>query len=717
MKKKFRLLNMHCAGCANALEGKIAEIEGVKMAQINYATKILTLEVENENHEKIIEDVLSGIKRFDRMVKVEDPSFDVSEKEKRARLLKILFICLSAVFLMAGLLVEHLSGIFWLYLSLYIVSYLLVAHQIIYASVINVTGGNVFDENFLMTVATIGAFAISKYSEAVMVVLLYQIGTLLENLATTRSKNAINSLLSIKVQEACVVTDEGDITIPTSKVKKGALIRVKPGESVPLDGVVVIGSSFVNTALVTGESAERSITIGDEILSGFINIDGVLTIRTTTEEKDSTVSRIVDMVETATTKKAGTEKFISKFAKIYTPVVCIIAVLIAVVPCLFVGFSSFSEYLYRGLVFLVVSCPCALVISIPLTFFAGLGASARQGVLIKGSNFVELLSKTSAVIFDKTGTLTEGEFEVEEIKTYGEQSTDEVLEFVAYAENYSNHRIAKSIVKKYLESNTINGDWISDVSEHAGLGISATIFMIPALVGSANLLINNGIEIKEQIVGKTAVYLAVNGEHVGTVIMEDRLKEDSFEAVKCLKEIGIKEVSMLTGDNEAVASEVSGALGLDSFHAGLLPEDKVMMLNNYRSNNTKIAYVGDGINDAPILAEVDVGISMGLSSNDIATEASDVVLMTDEPSKVVDAILIARKTHKIVLENIIFTLLVKLAVLALSALGITGMWLAIFADVGVSIIAVLNSLRALSSIKRKEPKCCSVPLKATKQAG
>ena len=577
----------------------------------------------------------------------------------------------------------------------YLVPYLLIGYDILKKAFHGIVSLQPFDENFLMSIATIGAFAIGKYAEAVMVMLLYQIGEWLQDRAVMRSKKAITNLLNIKAKVANLVTDDGEIQVDLDRVAVGSIIRIKPGENVPLDGIITFGTSNVNTSALTGESAEITKTIGDEILSGTINGEGVLLVKVTKNEKDSTVSKIIDMVESASMQKAKTENFISKFAKVYTPIVCLIAVLIAIVPCLFLGFGAFSTYLYRGLIFLVVSCPCALVISVPLSFFAGLGAAARKGVLVRGSNFLEALSRVDTVIFDKTGTLTQGEFKIDKITAFGENTQKDVLEYIAYAESYSNHRIARSVVESYLENNEINSAWIEDVTEHAGLGIEAKIFMNPVLVGSRLLLEQNGIKINGDADGQTAIYLAVSGEHAGTITLSDTIKPDAKTAIRDLKNLGVKQVLMFTGDNEKVASAVAGELGLDGFHANMLPQDKVSRLAEYEKASKGLAFVGDGINDAPVLASVDVGVAMGGVGSDVAVEASDVVLMTDEPSKMVDAIKTARKTHKIVTENVTFALAIKLAVLALGAFGFAGMWLAIFADVGVSCLAVLNSLRAM----------------------
>lgn len=709
MKRQYRLLNVHCASCADALEQKLNEIEGVKLARVNFITKILTLEVDNKNGEEIVKNVLQSVTKFDHMIKIEDPRKDISAKEKKEKLAKIILISLSCVFLLTAVLLDKLNVSFVGALICYIIAYLCVGYEVLWASAVNIVHGKIFDENFLMSVATIGAFVISKFSEAVAVMLLYQIGEFFQAMAIKKSKNAINSLLDIKAKVANLVTEDGEIQVELSKVPVGGIIRVKAGENVPLDGVVTFGVSSVDTSALTGESALVTVGVGDEILSGSINGEGVLLVKVTKSEQDSTVSKIIDMVEKATTQKAQTETFISKFAKYYTPIVCLIAVLLVFVPCIFVGFSQFSTYLYRGLVFLVVSCPCALVISVPLSFFAGIGACARNGILVKGSNFLEALNKVDTIIFDKTGTLTQGVFEIDTIYTYGEQTKEDVLEYVAYAESYSNHRIAKSIVEKYCENNTINSAWIEDVSEHAGLGVSAKIFMAPVLVGSKQLLLNKGVKVNEIESKNTAIYLAISGEHVGTITLKDKIKPDAKSAISWLKDIGIKQIAMFTGDNEFVAKSVAQELNLDKFYFNMLPQDKVEKLKEIKENTKGIAFVGDGINDAPVLATVDVGVAMGGVGSDIAVEASDVVLMTDEPSKMQSAILISRNTHKIVMQNVVFALAVKLAVLVFGALGLAGMWLAIFADVGVSLLAVLNSLRALKAPKsrnnKNKPKC------------
>ena len=703
MKKQFRLENMHCAGCANALEEKISTIKSVKTARVNFITKILSLEVENADGDQTIDNVLATIKKFDRTIKIADPSLDPSAKETKKRKLKFILIIVSAVLFAAAFALEKVGLSLYFYLPVYILAYLLVAYDIIATSLINIVHGKVFDENFLMTISTIGAFIIFKFNEAVLVVLLYKIGTLLEDTINNKSKKEIGALLDIKAKTANLITGDGEIVVEPSKVPVGSLIYIKPGEIVPLDGIITSGSSFVSTMALSGESAPKGVKEGDQLLSGTINGEGLLILKTTTTDKSSTVSKIIDLVETATTKKAKTESFISKFAKWYTPIVSAIAVLLCIVPCIFIGFTHFSEFLYRGLVFLVASCPCALVISIPLTFFAGLGASARNGVLVKGGNYLELLSKVKTVVFDKTGTLTEGQFEIDQILTYGEQTKEEVLEFVAYAENYSNHQIAKSIAKEYLKNNTINGEWIDNITEHPGLGISANIFMIECLVGSANFLRQNNIKINGEQINKTAVYLATNGQHVGTIVLKDKIKEDSFIAIESLNDIGINNICMLTGDNVETAKSVAQSLNINNYYAGLLPQEKLEKLKQFQNDGT-IAFVGDGINDAVSLSSVDVGVAMGGIGSDVAIGASDAIIISDMPSKLAETILIARKTKRIVLENIWFALVIKIAVLLLAVLGLGAMWMAVFADVGVSILAVLNALRALKMPHLKKEK-------------
>ncbi len=586
----------------------------------------------------------------------------------------------------------------WLKIMLFALSYLIVSYEVLINSAINISHGKIFDENFLMSIASIGAFIIGEYTEAVMVMLLFGIGEMLENFAVERSKKTIRSVLEIKQPYANLILESGDREVTLDRVKVGDLIRIKAGERVPLDSEVVEGVSYLDMSALTGETKEKVVNVGDELLSGSINGSSPLVARVTRLEKDSTVSKIIDMVQNATETKAKSEKFISKFSKIYTPTVIALAFIIMLVPPIFVGFSEFSTYAYRALCFLVVSCPCALVISVPLTYFAGIGASSRIGVMVKGANFLEALSKVDSVIFDKTGTLTEGNFEISEIYAVDEKTEEEILEICAYAESYSNHRIAKSILKAYKEKfdgKEINSAWINGYTEIAGEGIKANIFMQDVLVGNAKLLKDNDINFVEMAKVGTTLYIAIAGEFAGYIVISDTIKKDSEKAVQDLKKLGIEDISICTGDEENVAKWVSSKLGIKNYYSGLLPEDKVLIITDKSQAGKTVAFVGDGINDAPSLANANVGISMGGFGSDVAVEASDVVVMTDEPSKVAQAIKKAKKTRRIVLENIIGSIAIKVAILALIAFGFSGMWLAVFADVGVSLLAVLNSLRAL----------------------
>lgn len=698
MKKELKLSQIHCAGCAANLEAKVKEVKGVKNASLDFISKTLSLDVESKTHKEILENVEKAIRKFDSSVKIvnDEEEDKLKKQEKIAKIVEFSRLALSLILLVVAICV---SKNFYLGLGFYIASYLIAGYAVIWSAIKNIFKGKMLDEKFLMVIATIGAFALKEFTEAVAVMLFYLIGEILEELAVEKSTKRIKSLFEIKSQTANLVLGNDEIIVELSKVKVNDIIRIKPGEKVPLDCKVVEGNSYINTAAITGESGEIYVEQGKEILSGSINCDGVLLCRVIRAEKDSTVSKIINLVENATKKKAKTERFITKFAKWYTPIVVLIAVGLAVIP--WACGLDFSTWFYRALVFLVVSCPCALIVSVPLSYFAGIGASARNGILIKGASYIELLANASAVIFDKTGTLTYGDFEVNYIYADKKTTKDEVLEFIAYAESFSNHRIAKSIVKSYQKQ--INTAWISDYQELAGKGIKANIFGEECLVGNETLLKENNIKYKKAQEVGTIVYLVKNKKFMGYVIVGDKLKPESYEIANELKGL-VETISMFTGDNESVAEEVSKKLGFTSYYANLLPQDKVERLNDLKQQNKSLIFVGDGINDAPVLATVDVGVSMGGVSSDIAIEASDVVLMTDQPTKVAESILIAKKTKKIVTQNIIFTLFIKVLVLILSAVGISGMWLAIFADVGVCLIAVLNSLRAMIVPKKVKDK-------------
>lgn len=695
MEYKFKLLKLHCAGCALALEQNINKIEGV-VAEINFVTKLLKLKIETENPAETLTEVKTAISKFDSMVEIVDyiDDEDIAKKEKKERENTIIRLSLALVIMIVNIFMP----VFWAKITIFVFDYLLVSYKTLYAALKNIRHGKVFDENFLMTVASIGAFAIGEYVEAISVMLLYGIGTILEDLATSRSRRTIASLLEIKQPYANYYDGETETKVALGEVSVGDLIRIKPGERVPLDCEIVDGTSYLDMSALTGETKDVIVKPGDQILSGSINGASALLAKVTKLESESTVSKIVEMVEKATESKAKSERFISKFSKYYTPIVIALALVIMFIPPIFSGYANFSTFAYRALCFLVVSCPCALVISVPLTYFASIGSFARNGVLVKGANFVELLAKVNSVVFDKTGTLTKGDFEISEIYAFGEHTKEELLETVAYAESFSNHKIARSVVDRYNEEfpdKPINQAWVNDYTEIAGKGIKANIFMQETLVGNSKLLEENDIKFYEVNKTGTILYVAVAGEYIGYVVIEDTVKVDSLASIRALKRLKITDISLSTGDCENVAKPLCDSLGIKNCNFGLLPEDKVLIITNKVQAGKTVAFVGDGINDAPSLASSSVGISMGKLGSDIAVEASDVVLMTDEPSKVAYAIKKAKKTRKIVLENIIGSIAIKVIILGLISFGLSGMWLAVFADVGVNLIAVINSLRAM----------------------
>ena len=584
----------------------------------------------------------------------------------------------------------------WLQIALFIISYIIVGGDVVKRAVKNIFKGQVFDENFLMSIATIGAFFIGEYPEGVAVMLFYQVGELFQSYAVGKSRKSIASLMDIRPDYANVKKGDELVKVDPDEVQIGDIIVIKAGEKIPLDGKVIEGSSMIDTSALTGESVPREVEVGSDILSGCININGVITAEVTKEFGESTVSKILDLVENASSKKSNSEQFITKFARYYTPVVVIIAVFLAIIPPLVIDGATFSDWIYRALAFLVVSCPCALVISIPLSFFGGIGGASKKGVLVKGSNYLEALAETEIVVFDKTGTLTKGVFNVQEIHPEG-VSKEELLELTAHAESYSNHPISLSLKRAY--SKEIDNGRISDVEEISGHGVIATVDGKKVMVGNIKLMKMMDIPyFKGELIG-TIVHVAVNNKYIGYIVIADEVKEDSAQAIKELKAANIKQTVMLTGDNKSIGSKVAKELDLDKVYAELLPADKVEKLEelfSQKSKKGKLAFVGDGINDAPVLARADIGIAMGGLGSDAAIEAADVVIMTDEPSKIATTMKISKKTLKIAHQNIVFAIGIKIIVLILSAFGITTMWAAIFADVGVTIIAVLNAFRALN---------------------
>ena len=584
----------------------------------------------------------------------------------------------------------------WINKCLYIISYLIVEFEIIKKAIRNIFRGKVFDENFLMTVATIGAFGIGEFPEAVAVMLFYQVGELFQSYAVDKSRKSISSLMDIRPDYANIERDGKVERVDPDEVNVGDIIIIKPGEKVPLDGIIMEGKTSLDTKALTGESLPKDVEEGEEVLSGCINLNGVLRVQITKEFEESTVSKILDLVENASSKKSKSENFITKFATYYTPIVVLIALVLAIVPPLIIDGAMFSDWIYRALSFLVVSCPCALVISIPLSFFGGIGAASKIGVLIKGSNYLEAISNAEIVVFDKTGTLTEGKFEVQEVSAI-DMSKEELLKYAAYAENYSNHPISISVKMAYGKE--IDKSKIESTQELSGLGIVARVLDKEVFVGNDKLMKEKEIEYTKCDEVGTILYVAVDGKYVGYILIADRIKRDSYNAIKGLKKNGIKKTVMLTGDKRNVGETVAKKLGLDKVYAELLPDGKVKRVEKLlkeKSDNGKLVFVGDGINDAPVLALADIGIAMGALGSDAAIEAADVVIMTDEPSKIVNTIQLSKKTMNIVKQNIIFAIGIKILVLILSAFGISTMWEAVFADVGVSVIAIINSLRVLN---------------------
>lgn len=578
----------------------------------------------------------------------------------------------------------------WIRVALFLIGYLSIGYEVIFEALKNVRK-KTFGEEFLMSIASIGAFTIGEYPEAIAVMLFFQVGEMFEEYAEDRSKKSIESLMNLKPDTANVKEKEKIVTKAPEKVKIGDIILVTPGERVPLDGIVVSGEALIDTSALTGESVPRAVKVNSEILSGVIDTNGVLEIKVTKEFQESTLSKILNLVENAGEKKAHTEKFITKFARIYTPIVILLAVLILAFPTIILK-QDLNTWLYRALSFLVVSCPCALVVSVPLSFFGGIGGASRRGILVKGSNYLELLSKLETIVFDKTGTLTKGNFKVQNVEAIEEK--DELLKIAAYVESFSNHPIAKSILESYGKE--INKQEVTEYEEISGNGVTANIKGQKVHLGNSKLMSKIGIEIEESKTASTIVYIAIDRQYAGKIEISDEIKEDSTKAIEKLKNQGIKKIVMLTGDRKQVGEEVAKKLKIDKVYTELLPTDKVEKLQKILDKKKgKVAFVGDGLNDAPALAMADIGIAMGGYGTDAAIEAADIVIMTDEPLKICEAINVARKTMKISKENIVFAISLKLIALLLVFFGVATMWEAVFADVGVTVLATLNSLRTL----------------------
>lgn len=740
---KLSLKGLDCANCANKIETKVNNLEEVDESVLNFAMGTLNIKLkDNKTKTEVTQKIIKIAKALEPDVLVCEVGLDkslknlnssrannsykisnmglkkqsmriskkcsyscncsntdtcrlINDEEKNENKFKEnipLFIG-TIIFLFAMIIAKGQTYSPILFLT----SYVLVGYKVILSSARNITKGQIFDENFLMAVATIGAFAIKEYPEAVAVMIFYEIGEMFQGYAVNKSRKSIADLMDIRADYANILKNGKEEKVSPLDVNINDIILIKPGEKIPLDGVIISGVSSLNTSALTGEIIPKNVQTDDEVLSGSINLNGVIKVRVIKNFGESTVSKILELVQNAGSKKAKTEKFISKFARYYTPIVVFLAIGLAVIPSLVIQGTDFNMWLYRALIFLVVSCPCALVISIPLGLFAGIGGASKKGILIKGGNYLEALNNVETVVFDKTGTLTKGIFKVISINNIG-ISKDELLRIAAVGESFSNHPIAQSIVNAY--DGKINKELVSDYEEISGNGVKAKIEGKDVLIGNYKLMNQNNLKCLNAVEVGTIVHISINGANKGYIVIADEIKEDSKSAIQTLKRLGVKKVVMLTGDNKKAANEISKELGIDEVYSELLPTDKVLKLEELliqKSGKGKLLFVGDGINDAPVLARADIGVAMGGIGSDAAIEASDIVLMRDEPSALGKAITIAKKTNKILWQNIIFSLGIKIAVLLLSALGYANMWEGVFADVGVTLIAVLNSMRALKN--------------------
>lgn len=690
---KLYVKNLDCANCANKIEAYVRKMDNIRDASMNFSQGVLFVELQDASRsEDTIKAIMAVIPTLEDGVTVELEK--TTEEEKPSRMFSFqenARLYLGILLFAAAVVLEAQSWSVWLFLAAYVMA----GGKVVYIALRNILKGEVFDENFLMSVATIGALAIGSYEEAVAVMIFYEIGEMFQSYAVNRSRKSISSLMNIRADYANLWKDGKEVRVSPEAVGLHDLIVIKPGERVPLDGVIVEGTSSLDTSALTGESLPRDVGVQDEVLAGVVNLSGVLKVEVSKEYGESTVSRILELVENASSKKAPMEKFITRFAKVYTPTVVFLAIALVVLPMLFIPDAVFADWLYRALTFLVVSCPCALVISVPLGMFAGIGAASKSGILIKGGNYLEALKDIDTVVFDKTGTLTKGVFTVTQIHAI-QRSEDELLEMTAYAENYSTHPIALSIRKAYAK--TIDAERLSRYEEVAGNGIHVQLDQHELLVGNYKLMQANGITYEEHDALGTIVYIAVDGTYEGYIVIDDEIKETSKEAIASLKSSGVKKCVMLSGDRYKVGEHVASVLGLDEVHMQLLPADKVEKVEELlqqESEHGKLAFVGDGINDAPVLARADIGVAMGGIGSDAAIEAADVVLMKDDPSALSTAIRIAGKTMQILWQNIVFSLGIKVVILILTAFGMANMWMGVFADVGVTLIAILNSMRAL----------------------
>ena len=702
---------LDCPNCAAKVERKINTLEGIKEATVDFLGKKIVVLADEISENELVELIQTEVDKIEDGVKVFVPKVQAgessSEEEDTGKIKKKLLI--GGILFVLGIFVP--KTLFIPKLAVFLVSYLVIGGDVLLSAFKNILNGQVFDENFLMAIATIGAFAIGEYPEGVAVMLFYQLGELLQGIAVNNSRKSIVSLMDIRPDYANIKVGEGIKKVSPEEIKVGEIIVVKPGEKVPLDGKIVKGASTFDTSALTGESLPREAKAGDDVLSGFINKNGLIEIQVAKVFSESTVSKILYLMENAGSKKSKTENFITKFARYYTPVVVITALIVAIFPPLLIQGATFSDWIYRALIFLVVSCPCALVISIPLGFFGGIGGASRHGILIKGTNYLEVLNNLESVVMDKTGTLTKGIFKVTEVNTENNIKINDfqnnkteltkplLLKYAAHIEKFSNHPIAQSIVAEYENSvSKVDENVVKDFEEISGFGIKVNINNHQFLAGNSKLMDLENITFDKKENLGTAIYLAADGKYIGNILISDEVKEDSARAIKGMKENGVKEIVMLTGDNEAIGKNIAEKLGIDKVFTELLPNEKVEKLEEIyktKSEKGKVAFVGDGINDAPVLARADLGIAMGGAGSDAAIEAADVVIMNDEPSKIVTAIKIAKKTKEIVWQNITIAFAVKIIVMALGLFGDATMWEAVFADVGVALLAVLNATRVL----------------------
>lgn len=691
LKYEFYLDGLGCANCAAKMEKRINELEEVNFANIDFVNKKLIIDTEEKNYNNVskkAEEIVKSIESHVNVISHNEEKHLQEHSHSEAPLTKedIIKYALGITLFIAMLFIKNQT----LKLAMAFISYILIGGDIVINAFKNIYKGQVLDENFLMTVATFGAFLIGEYPEAISVMLFYKIGETLQDMAVDNSRKSIKSLLQIKAEYANLVINNDIKNVSPKELKIGDIVLVKAGERVPIDGVVIEGKSSLDTSALTGESMPRFIEEGREVLSGSINLDGVIKVKATKSYQNSTVQRIMDLVENATQHKAKTEKFITKFARYYTPIVVLLALIIAVIPP-FLGYGDFAKWVYRALIFLVVSCPCALVISIPLSFFSGIGLASKKGILIKGSNYIEALSDIESVVFDKTGTLTEGRFKVNDIVNKNNFTREDVLKYAAYVESLSNHPIAKSIVDEYEEK--IDSLKVSGYREIPGYGVEALVEDKKVVAGNKKLMEQIGLDVENINKSGTIVYISIDSAYAGYIEITDVIKSSSKETIKRLNSYGIS-TYMLTGDNIDVAQSVAKEIGIKNVYANLLPQDKVEKLKEIKqSSKGKVVFVGDGINDAPVLTLADVGIAMGALGQDAAIEAADVVITTDEIDKVYEAVKLSKFTRKIVVQNILLALGIKILVLILATFGLSNMWEAVFADVGVALLAVLNSRR------------------------